>query len=102
MPYEIVFTRAVRRQIADLPGYVKAIAKKRIAGLSDEPRPPRSKELEGHPDYYRLWLGPHFRLVWYVREEEQVVEIEYVGPKPPDLYDRLGLAKPKSSDRNNH
>ncbi|MCP4681619.1 MAG: hypothetical protein GY864_04735 [Desulfobacterales bacterium] len=102
MPYEIVFTRTVRRQIADLPGYIKAIAKKCIAGLSDEPYPSRSKELEGHPDYYRLWLGPHFRLVWHVHEEERVVEIEYVGPKPPDLYDRLGLARPKSPDRDDH
>ena len=43
---------------------------------------------------YRLRLGPKYRLVWRIREDEQVVEIEYVGPKPPDLYEKLGLARP--------
>ncbi len=94
MSYKIIFTRAIRRQIAKLPGHIKAIAKRRIAGLSDEPRPPRSKELEGRPGYYRLWLGTRYRLVWHVLDEEQMVEIEYVGPKSPDLYDWLGLSRP--------
>lgn len=26
-------------------------------------------------------------------DDEQMIEIEYVGPKPPDLYDRLGLGR---------
>ncbi len=49
MPYRIVYTPAVRQQIAGLPGHVKAIARQRIAALSGNPRPPRSKELTGHP-----------------------------------------------------
>ncbi len=94
MPYKIVFDKAIRKQIGKLPGYVKAIAKRQIAALSDNPRPPRSKELAGHPNYYRLWLGAKYRLVWHIFDDEQVVELEYVGPKPPDLYDQLGLARP--------
>ncbi len=96
MSYEIVFDKAVRKQIGKLPGHIKAAAKKRIAALSDDPRPPRSKELTGHPNYYRLWVGAKHRLVWQVMDDEQVVEIEYVGPKPPDLYDQLGLGRPSS------
>jgi len=49
MSYEIIFTKAIRSQIRRLPGYIKAIAKQQIAMLSDNPHPPRSKELIGHP-----------------------------------------------------
>lgn len=94
MAYRIAFSREVRRQIADLPGDVKALAKQEIADLSIDPRPIRSKELAGHPDFFRLWLGADYRLVWRVVEDEQMVEIEYVGPKTPDLYERLDLGRP--------
>ena len=97
MPYRIAYTYAIRRQIADLPGRIKAIAKQHIAALSEDPRPHRGKELTGHPNYYRLWLGSDYRLVWHVVDNERIVEIEYVGPKLPDLYERLGLGQPQSN-----
>lgn len=93
MPYRIVYTPAVRQQIADLPGYIKAIARQRIAALSHHPRPPRSKELAGHPNYYRMWLESDYRLVWHVMDDKRTIEIEYVGPKLPNLYERLGLGR---------
>jgi mRNA-degrading endonuclease RelE of RelBE toxin-antitoxin system len=93
MPYRIAFSGEVRRQIGSLPGHIKALAKQEIAGLSDDPRPPQSTELTGHPTYFRLWLGRDYRLVWRVLDEEQMVEIEYVGYKTPGLYERLGLAR---------
>jgi mRNA-degrading endonuclease RelE of RelBE toxin-antitoxin system len=96
MAYEIVLNKAIRKQISKLPGHIKAIAKQRIANLSDDPRPSRSKELTGHSNYYRLWLRSKYRLVWHVSDEEQVVEIEYVGPKVPDLYEWLGLGRPSA------
>lgn len=94
MAYRIAFSRQVRRQIADLPGHVKALVKQEIAELSFDPRPARSKELAGHPDYFRLWLGADYRLVWRVFDDGQLVEIEYAGPKTPDLYERLELSRP--------
>lgn len=97
MAYEIVFDKAIRNQIRRLPGYVKAIAKQRIAMLSDDPRPPKSRELTGHPDYYRMWLDANYRLVWHVFDDEGVLEIEYVGPKTPELYEYLGLGRPRSA-----
>lgn len=42
----------------------------------------------------RLWIGRDYRLVWRVSDEEQLVEIEYIGYKTPDLYAQLGLARP--------
>jgi mRNA-degrading endonuclease RelE of RelBE toxin-antitoxin system len=52
MSYKIIFDKAIRHQIQRLPG--KAVAKQQIALLSDNPRPPKSKELAGHPNYYRM------------------------------------------------
>jgi mRNA-degrading endonuclease RelE of RelBE toxin-antitoxin system len=94
MAYRIAFSREVRRQIEGLPGHIKTLAKQEIASLSEDPRPPQSKELTGHPAYFRLWLGRDYRLVWHVLDDARMVELEYVGHKTSDLYDHLGLARP--------
>ncbi|MCL5951158.1 MAG: hypothetical protein M1132_05430 [Chloroflexi bacterium] len=78
-----------------LPGNIKAMARKRIAGLADDPRPSESKQLEGHAGHFRMWLGAKHHLVWLVSEEDKLVEIEYVGPKAPDLCDKLKLKRPE-------
>jgi len=93
--YQIVFSKAVRKQIQNLPGHVRTMAKREIANLSENPRPGPDKELTGQPDYFRIWILADYRLVWHVMDDEQTVEIEYVGPKTPDLYEHLGLARPR-------
>lgn len=98
MAYAISFTKEVGRQISRLPGKVKTTAKRRIAALSDDPRPSGSKELAAHPTYYRMWIEGTYRLVWQVNDEDRVVEIEYVGPKTPDLYDFLGLGRHRDGE----
>ncbi|MBI2976642.1 MAG: hypothetical protein HYY33_06790 [Chloroflexi bacterium] len=95
MPYRLLITRDIKEQLRGLPGNIKAVARQQIAGLADDPRPSQSRELAGHNGHYRLHLGPQYRLVWQVIESEKIVEIEYVGPKPPGLYEKLGLARPK-------
>jgi len=95
MNYQIVFDKAVRKQISNLPGHLKVIAKQKIAELSKQPRPANGKELDGHPHYYRMWIKGNYRLVWHIIEVEQIVEIEYIGPKTTDLYERLGLGRPE-------
>ena len=97
MAYRIIITQDIKKQIADLPGHIKAIARQQIARLASEPRPPRSKELEGHLGHYRLHLSNDYRLVWLVSDEDQFVEIEYVGFKIPDLYSQLGLGRPEDN-----
>ena len=55
--------------------------------------PARAKELVGHPGVYRLWLPRSHRLVWEVIDTESTVDLLYVGPKLPNLYERLGLGR---------
>jgi mRNA-degrading endonuclease RelE of RelBE toxin-antitoxin system len=95
MAYRIAYSSAVKKQLNNLPGHIRSIARQAIAALSDDPRPSGSKELEGHPNHFRLWLSQHYRLVWRLFEEDRIVEIKYVGPKPPELYEQLGLGRPK-------
>ncbi len=94
MSYRILITRDLKKQIQELPGNIKGMARKRIAGLAENPIPTESRELEGHAGHFRLWLGAKYRLVWQIHEEQKLVEIEYVGPKAPDLYDKLNLKRP--------
>ncbi len=86
MSYQIIFDKAIRHQIQGLPAHIKTIAKQQIALLSDNPHPPKSKELNGHPNHYRIWLCANHRPVWHIFDEEKAIEIEYVGPKSPELY----------------
>jgi mRNA-degrading endonuclease RelE of RelBE toxin-antitoxin system len=95
MPYRILLTQDIKRQIQNLPGNIKAIARQQIADLVINPRPSRSKELAGHDGHFRLHIATKYRLVWLILEEDQIVEIEYVGPKSPNLYETLGFARPE-------
>jgi mRNA-degrading endonuclease RelE of RelBE toxin-antitoxin system len=76
-----------------LPGDLRSVARRVIRALADDPRPLRAKELESHPGYYRLWLPRDHRLVSQVFDDEEVVELLYIGPKTPELYGELGLGR---------
>jgi len=50
--YNVRFSTQIQRQIAQLPGNVRNLAKQRILALRDQPRPPDARELENHPGFY--------------------------------------------------
>ncbi len=93
MAYLLRYDRQFMRRLKALPGDVRSVARRQIKDLTDNPYPPRTKELDDHPGYYRLWLPRGHRLVWQVLEDELVVDLLYVGPKSPDLYEQLGLGR---------
>ena len=93
MAYRLRFDRRFRHSLDALPGDLRAMARQIIAQLTDNPYSPGAKELDDHPGYFRLWLPRDYRLVWNVLEDEQIVDLLYIGPKPPELYQRLGLGR---------
>jgi mRNA-degrading endonuclease RelE of RelBE toxin-antitoxin system len=93
MNYHVRLSKAIHRQLHNLPGHVRPLARQRILSLAQSPYPADAKELEGHSGYYRVWIGRDFRLVWQVIEDEQLVDILYIGLKLPDLYEQLGLSR---------
>jgi mRNA-degrading endonuclease RelE of RelBE toxin-antitoxin system len=97
MAYAVVLTKDIRKQVEQLPGHVKAQVKELLLTLPDQPRPPQSKELTGHPNYYRIWIGAKYRMVWFISDEDQIIEPQYVGPKTPELYAVLGLERPAAA-----
>ena len=99
MLYRLVITQDLKKQLRELPDNIRTIARQHIASLLIDPRPPRSKELEGHIGHYRLHLDAKYRLAWPVDDQDEFVEVEYVGPKSPDLYQTLGLARPDDYDK---
>jgi mRNA-degrading endonuclease RelE of RelBE toxin-antitoxin system len=93
MSYRLRYDRRFLRQLDSMPGDVRAATRRLVRSLPDNPRPSRAKELEGHPGHYRLWLPRNCRLVYAVLDEERLVDLLYVGPKHPDLYEKLGLGR---------
>ncbi len=93
MVYHLRYDRRFMRQLESLPGDVRSVARQQIQALTGNPHPPRAKELDDHPGYLHLWLPRDYRLVWQALEDERVIDLLYVGPKLPDLYDRLGLGR---------
>jgi mRNA-degrading endonuclease RelE of RelBE toxin-antitoxin system len=93
MGYRLRYDRRFMRWLAALPGDVRSVARQRVKALSAAPYPPQAKELSEHPGYYRLWLPRGCRLVYEVKDAEQIIELLYVGPKSPDLYENLGLGR---------
>jgi len=93
MLYRLRYDRRFMRQLEALPGDVRSVARQQVQALASNPRPTRAKELGKHTGYFRLWLPRNYRLVWLILEDEQVIDLLYVGPKLPDLYERLGLGR---------
>lgn len=96
MTYWVRLSKAIQQQLQALPGHVRPTARQRILALAEDPQPADAKELEGHSSYYRIWIHGRFRIVWQVIEDEQIVDLLYVGPKLPDLYEQLGLTRPSA------
>jgi mRNA-degrading endonuclease RelE of RelBE toxin-antitoxin system len=92
MSFRLRYDKRFLRLLEALPGDVLSVARSKVKALADDPYPPGgAKELDDHPGFYRLWLPRDCRLVYQLIEEEAVVDLLYVGPKSPDLYEKLGL-----------
>lgn len=93
MVYKLVFDRRFMRQLESLPGDLRSLTRRIIASLANDPHPHGSKELDGHQGFFRLWIPRNHRLVYQLDEDNTIIELLYVGPKTPDLYNRLDLGR---------
>jgi mRNA interferase RelE/StbE len=87
--YRIDVEQPARKEIKDLPGYVRAQATALIDALADDPRPPRAKELLGKPNIYRLWLAGRWRIIYEISEDAKVISILRVRRKERIDYESL-------------
>lgn len=81
MSYRIEITPPARKEIRGLSGYLRAQAMRLIRALQEEPRPPRAKELQNHPNIYRIWLAGRWRIVYEIDGEDLRILILRVRSK---------------------
>jgi len=79
-----------QKEIKALKAYMRRQAIKLIRQLAHNPRPPRSKELHGKDNIYRIWLAKKWRIAYEIDEQdEQWVIILRVRLKEEMDYDSL-------------
>lgn len=78
-----------RRVIERLPGYIRQRVKRAIYSLTENPKPPEAKALDGELiGYYRLRIDL-YRVIYTIEEEIVTVVIVRVTKRDPDTYQGL-------------
>jgi mRNA interferase RelE/StbE len=90
MPYRLLRSKNVKRQIDNLPGNIRQRVKRILKSLEADPRPPFAELL--HREYagrYKIKFG-EYRIVYRVDDERQLVIVQKVGKKAgPEFYQDL-------------
>lgn len=83
MAYKLLYSQTSREQIKSLHPEIKSVMKSRIQRLKENPF--AGKSLERELSGYRSLRAKRFRIIYKVREKEQVVEIYHLGRRK-DIY----------------
>ena len=91
--YALAYKKSAKKDVRKIP---QQKARKRvedaIEDLADEPRPPKSKQLQGKHSIYRRidvgGVGGGYRVIYEVRDDELVVVVVVVGSRE-GVYDIL-------------
>ncbi len=89
MRYRVEVPPEVQSEIKGLPGHVRAQARQLVRALSENPRPPRAKELRDKPNIYRVWLAGRWRIAYEVDDDAKRIRLLRVRPKGQIDYDSL-------------
>ena len=84
MPYQLLYSETSRKQIRKLHPQIKPLVKSKIEKLQENPFSGKwlEKELSG----YLSLRAKRFRIIYKVRDNDQTVEIHYVGHRK-DIYE---------------
>ncbi|MGF1519992.1 MAG: type II toxin-antitoxin system RelE/ParE family toxin [Nodosilinea sp.] len=74
MPYSVIISKSVQKQIVQLPASIKLKVQGKILALKSEPRPPGVLKLKGYDHQYRLRIGD-YRIRYEIFDEELKVQI---------------------------
>lgn len=89
--YTVYVTPSALREINDLPGHIRQRVRRAIDGLTDDPRPAGSKELDLPGVNYSVWRLrlDQWRILYAITEAEQIVDVLAVRKRPPYDYGDL-------------
>ena len=82
--YRILYSETSRRQTRTLRPHLKPLVKTRIEQISEDPY--IGKRLERELSGYYSLRAKRYRVIYRVREENQTIEIHYVGHRK-DIYE---------------
>jgi len=92
MSYQLLYSETSRKQIRKLHPQIKPVVKSKIEKLQENPFSGKwlEKELSG----YLSMQAKRFRVIYKIRDNDQTVEIHYVGHRK-DIYElfREAIAK---------
>lgn len=89
MSYRLRYSEEIRLALRTLPGFYRQRAKHLIEALSDDPFPPKSKQLRDAEALYRLRLGS-WRIIYHVDHADREVHILAIREKTgPETYEDL-------------
>jgi mRNA interferase RelE/StbE len=72
--YTVEFERSARKDLDRLDHQVRARIIRKIAALTDDPRPTGVKRLSGRHDMWRIRVGD-YRVVYEIRDDRLIVTI---------------------------
>jgi len=84
MSYRIVLSPAVQKVLERLPSEVQNRISTKIGSLTNNPRPPGAKTLQGAKGELRLRVGD-YRVVYQVEDDRFLVRVVKVGHRS-DIY----------------
>jgi mRNA interferase RelE/StbE len=91
--FTIYVTPAALKEMKQLPGRVRQRVRRAVKALADQPHPPKSKTLDVAGlacEVCRLRID-HWRILYAVTEQDQVIDVLAVRKRPP--YDYQDLAE---------
>jgi len=93
MSYQLLYSETSRKQIRKLHPHIKPVVKSKIETLQKNPF--YGKWLEKELSGYLSLRAKRFRIIYKVRDNDQTVEIHYVGHRK-NIYElfREAIAEP--------
>jgi mRNA interferase RelE/StbE len=82
--YEVLLSKAARKQLASLPVFVHNKIIEDISGLSSLPRPPGCKKLKGYKNSYRIRVGD-YRIIYEIEDNVLRILVIAIGHRK-DIY----------------
>ena len=83
--YEILLSKATRKQLAALPAFIHNKIIEDISGLSSVPRPAGCKKLKGYRNSYRIRAGD-YRIIYEIADKVLRILVVAIGHRK-DIYE---------------
>ena len=86
MSYAVWVDPRLERKIARFPKDVLQSIDEALRDLRDTPRPPRCRRVHGIPNAWRIVVRKDYRILYFVDDETQRVQVYEITRREKDTY----------------